>query len=201
MCAGRRPPASTCGQRGGAGGQGVPSTEDAGPSRRLEQKPGCHRARGSVPAGLLPTALLCVRSRLQSLGRDPGGSNPACSRGQSGGGVQIPSRSVCSTRAAAAPPGACLSPSSVSVPLSFPKQLKQTHGKSETRSISLSFSGSDGKEPACNAGRRVRSPGGEDPLEEGRGTHCSVLAAESRGQRSPAGCSPRGRKSQTQFSD
>ena len=36
--------------------------------------------------------------------------------------------------------------------------------------------GSDGKEPACNAGDRVQSLGQEDPLEEGMATHSSTLA-------------------------
>ena len=39
--------------------------------------------------------------------------------------------------------------------------------------------GSAGKESTCNAGGReteVRSPGQEDPLEEGKATHSSILA-------------------------
>ena len=32
-------------------------------------------------------------------------------------------------------------------------------------------------------------PGQEDPLEEGRATHSSILAVESHGQRSLVGCS------------
>ena len=38
----------------------------------------------------------------------------------------------------------------------------------------------------------VQPPGGEDPLEEGTATHSSVWPGESHGQRSLAGCSPRG---------
>ena len=41
---------------------------------------------------------------------------------------------------------------------------------------------------------RVRSLGQEEPLEEGVASHSSILAWESRGQRSLAGCSPRGRR-------
>ena len=37
-------------------------------------------------------------------------------------------------------------------------------------------SGLDGKEPTCNVGDWVRSLGGDDPLEEGKGTHSSILA-------------------------
>ena len=36
--------------------------------------------------------------------------------------------------------------------------------------------GSDGKEPACNAGDASWILGQEDPLEEGMATHSSVLA-------------------------
>ena len=46
---------------------------------------------------------------------------------------------------------------------------------------------------------RVRSLGGEDPLEEGMAAHCSVLPGESHGQRSLVGCRPRGLKSRTQL--
>ena len=38
------------------------------------------------------------------------------------------------------------------------------------------------------------SLGQEDPLEEGMAAHPSILAGESRGQRSLVGCSPWGRK-------
>ena len=38
----------------------------------------------------------------------------------------------------------------------------------------------------------VQSLGQEGPLEEGRGTHSSILAGESHGQRSLVGCSPHG---------
>ena len=37
---------------------------------------------------------------------------------------------------------------------------------------------------------RVRSLGGEDPLEEGMATCSSILAGESQGQRSPGSPSP-----------
>ena len=40
----------------------------------------------------------------------------------------------------------------------------------------------------------VQSLGWEDPLEKGMGTHSSIPAWESQGQRSLVGCSPRGRK-------
>ena len=36
--------------------------------------------------------------------------------------------------------------------------------------------GSDGKESACTAGKLGVSPVGEDPLEEGVATPCSLLA-------------------------
>ena len=41
--------------------------------------------------------------------------------------------------------------------------------------------------------------GQEDPLEKGMATHCSILAWRTRGQRSLAGYSPWGCKSQTQL--
>ena len=41
---------------------------------------------------------------------------------------------------------------------------------------------------------RVRFLGHEDHLEERMATHSSILAGESHGQRSLAGCSPWGRK-------
>ena len=40
----------------------------------------------------------------------------------------------------------------------------------------------------------IPSLGQEDPLEEGMATHSSILAGESHGQRSLAGCLPRGLK-------
>ena len=36
--------------------------------------------------------------------------------------------------------------------------------------------GSDNKESSCNAGDSSLLPGQEDPLEEGRATHSSILA-------------------------
>lgn len=54
-------PASACSQRGGAGGQGVPSTEDAGPSTRLEQEPGRPvQGAPSRPSFLPPSSPLCA---------------------------------------------------------------------------------------------------------------------------------------------
>ena len=44
------------------------------------------------------------------------------------------------------------------------------------RTPCLSLNGSDGKEPACNAGAWVRSLGWEDPPEEGLATLSSILA-------------------------
>ena len=41
---------------------------------------------------------------------------------------------------------------------------------------------------------QVRSLGQEDPLEEGMGTHSSILAWKIHGERSLAGYSPWGRK-------
>ena len=41
---------------------------------------------------------------------------------------------------------------------------------------------------------QVRSPGQEDPLEEGKATVSSILPGESHGERSLVGCSPRGHK-------
>ena len=41
---------------------------------------------------------------------------------------------------------------------------------------------------------QVQSLGQEDALEEGTATHSSILAGESRGQRSLAGYSPKGHK-------
>ena len=41
---------------------------------------------------------------------------------------------------------------------------------------------------------RVQSLGWEDPLEEGMGTHSSILAWKIHGERSLAGYSPWGRK-------
>ena len=48
---------------------------------------------------------------------------------------------------------------------------------------------------------RVRFLGWEDPLEKGMVTHSSILAGESHGQRSLAGYSPWGCKSQIQLSN
>ena len=43
--------------------------------------------------------------------------------------------------------------------------------------IFLGFSGgSDGKESACDAGDLDLIPGWEDPLEEGKASHSSILA-------------------------
>ena len=39
-----------------------------------------------------------------------------------------------------------------------------------------------------------RSPGQEDPLEEGKATVSSILPGESHGERSLVGCSPWGHK-------
>ena len=47
----------------------------------------------------------------------------------------------------------------------------------------------------------VRSLGGEDPLEKGMATHSSILPGEYHGQRSIAGYSPWGCKSQTRLGD
>ena len=41
---------------------------------------------------------------------------------------------------------------------------------------------------------QVQSLGQDDPLEEGMTTHSSILAGESHGQRSLAGCSAWGHK-------
>ena len=55
--------------------------------------------------------------------------------------------------------------------------------------------GTVSKEFACNVGGWVRSLGWEDPLEEGRATHPSILAWRMfHGQRSLVGYSPWGRK-------
>ena len=47
----------------------------------------------------------------------------------------------------------------------------------------------------------VQSLGQEDPLEKEITTYSSILAWKSHGQRSLAGYSPRGHKSQTQLTD
>ena len=54
--------------------------------------------------------------------------------------------------------------------------------------------GTSGEEPACRGhkGGRVRSPGLEDPLEEGRATHSSVLAWRIPWKRSLGGYNPWG---------
>ena len=54
--------------------------------------------------------------------------------------------------------------------------------------------GSEGKESAYNVRNRVRSLGGEDPLEKAMVTHSSILARESHGQRSLVGYSSWGHK-------
>ena len=41
---------------------------------------------------------------------------------------------------------------------------------------------------------QVRSLGQEDPLEKGMATYSTILAGESHGQRSLAGCSPWGHR-------
>ena len=55
------------------------------------------------------------------------------------------------------------------------------------------------KESACNARDPGLIPGSEDPLEKEMAT-CSTIG-ESHGQRSVAGYSPWGRKSQTRLCD
>ena len=50
------------------------------------------------------------------------------------------------------------------------------------------------KNPPAIQETAVQFLGRKDPLEEGMAPHPSVLAGESRGQRSLAGCSPWGRK-------
>ena len=56
--------------------------------------------------------------------------------------------------------------------------------------------GSDSKESACNAGDAGPIPG-SDPLEKEMAAHSSILAWRIHGQRSLAGYSPWGAKSQT----
>ena len=51
-----------------------------------------------------------------------------------------------------------------------------------------------GKESVCDAGDRVRSVGREDPLEEERATHFSILAWEIPWTEEPSGYSPWGPK-------
>ena len=56
--------------------------------------------------------------------------------------------------------------------------------------VDLGFpSGSDGKEPACNAGDQIRSLGWEDPLEKGMATHSCLenLALRIPGTEEPGG--------------
>ena len=53
--------------------------------------------------------------------------------------------------------------------------------------------GASGKEPACQC-RRHPSLGGEDPLEKGMATHCSILAWRILRTEEPAGPQPMGRK-------
>ena len=50
------------------------------------------------------------------------------------------------------------------------------------------------KNPQPRQEMQARSLGQEDPLEEGMATHSVSLPGESQGQRSLAGCSPRGWK-------
>ena len=54
--------------------------------------------------------------------------------------------------------------------------------------------GSDGKEPACNAGDRCSILGQEDPLEKRMATTPVFLPGEFHGQRSLVGYSPWGHK-------
>ena len=54
--------------------------------------------------------------------------------------------------------------------------------------------GSDGQESAAVRETWVPSLGGEDALEEGRATHCSVLAWRISRAEEPAGYSPWGRR-------
>ena len=56
------------------------------------------------------------------------------------------------------------------------------------------------KNPPAKQEMRVLSLGREDPLEKEMATHSSILPRESHGQRSLAGCSPRGHK-EIQLSD
>ena len=52
--------------------------------------------------------------------------------------------------------------------------------------------GSDGKEPACNAGDRVQSLGQEDPLEKEMAPHSSSLAWRILWTEEPGGLLPMG---------
>ena len=62
--------------------------------------------------------------------------------------------------------------------------------------------GLDGKASACNARDQGLIPGSGRSPGDGNGNPLQILhAGESHGQRSLAGCSPRGCKSQTQLSD
>ena len=58
-----------------------------------------------------------------------------------------------------------------------------------------------GKESACSAGDRVRSLGGEDPLEEGKATHSSILAWRIPWTEEPGGLQPMGLQSRTRQRD
>ena len=58
-----------------------------------------------------------------------------------------------------------------------------------------STGGSDGKEPACNAGDLVRSLGGEDSLEEGMATHPGILAWRIPRKEEPIGLQSMGSQS------
>ena len=60
---------------------------------------------------------------------------------------------------------------------------------------------SDGKESACNGEIQVWSLGQKDTLEKGMSMYSNIFAGKIFGQRSLAGYSPWGHKSQTQMSD
>ena len=55
------------------------------------------------------------------------------------------------------------------------------------------------KNPPAMQETWVQSLGWEDPLETGMATHSSILAGESHGWRSLAGCSPQVKESQTRL--
>ena len=54
------------------------------------------------------------------------------------------------------------------------------------------YSGSDGKQSACNAGGWVQFLGWEDPLKKGKATHSSVLAWRIPWPEEPGGLQPMG---------
>ena len=60
--------------------------------------------------------------------------------------------------------------------------------------------GWDSKNPPAVPETRVQSLGREDPLEKGMTTHSNILTWRIPGQRSLAGYSPLGHKSQTRLS-